>query len=300
MKHKLFLYIFLLFVIISLLSHQSKAQGFAPVGAEWHYSRYLPLVPSSSFTGYIKIKSIKDTNILSNNCKLIVETYENNSIQDSLYMYKDNFEKVFYFNSDSNRFCLLYDFNIMVGDSFELDCIIDPTNPLKNLMVYVDSVSQININGKIKNMQYYRTVVNLPGYRFLGWVIEDIGNLTFLFPTFQDGLTGPLRCYQDDSLGLYNTGASFSCSYVITGIDETKNDLDAIKIYPNLVEDNLFVINKKNKKINLIVTSVLGKEEYFFQDFTKSKLDLSKLTAGIYFITVINDKGYITTKIIKK
>ena len=285
--------------MVVLIPKQVNAQDFAPVGAEWHYSRYMPLVPSSSFTGYIKIKSIKDTNILSNNCKLIIETYEDNSIQDSLYVYKDVNNKVLYYNNDSSRFCLLYDFNVMVGDSFELDCIADPNNPLKNLMVYVDSVSQININGKIKNMQYYRTVDNLPGYRFLGWVIEDIGNLTFLFPTIQDGLTGPLRCYQDDSLGLYNI-AAFSCIYVITGIDDAKNGLDEIKIYPNLVEDNLFVINKINKKINLIVTSILGEKKYFFHDFTKPKLDLSKLTAGIYFITIFNDKDFITTKIVKK
>ena len=298
MKNKLTLYLFLLLAIITSLPKQSNAQYFAPVGAKWTYSRFIYMVPPSFFTGYVQLESIKDTNILGNNCKLIVETYENNSIQDSLYLFKDNLEKVFYFSSDSNRFCLLYDFNLLPGDSFELDCIADPNNLLKNLIVYVDSVKQISINGKNLKVQYYRASNII--YEFTGSVIENIGHLAHLFPTPTNYVKGPLRCYQDDSLGLYNPGAIANCNYVITGVDETKKELDGIKIYPTLVENKLFVINEQNKKINLTVTSILGEKKYFFRDFTPPKLDLSNLTTGIYFITIASHNNYMTTKIIKK
>jgi hypothetical protein len=285
------LYLSILFTLL-LSPIISTAQSFAPIGSKWHYSKFQDGVPPSIFTSYVKLESVKDTTIIGTSCKLIIGS-------DSLYMYKDNSEKVFYYDNDSLRFCLLYDFSVMAGDSFELDCIADPTNSSKNLIVYVDSISQININGTIKKMQYYRTDDNLPGFRFFGWVIEDIGNYTFMFPTVQNGLIGPLRCYEDDSLGLYTTNFALPCDY-ITNIEDIKGELKNIYVYPTLVEDKINIINEMNKKINLTITSILGKQELISYNLIDNEIDLSDIPLGIYFVTIFNEDNQFTTKIIKK
>jgi hypothetical protein len=283
-----------------LQSFVSTAQEFAPIGAKWYYTRYQDGIPPSVFTGYVQLEAVRDTMILGNTCKLITKGTENNVPNENYYLYKDVTNKVFYYSIDSSRFCLLYDYNALVGDSFELDCIPDFNNNNEggNLMVYIDSVAEININGEIKRMQLYRTDEGLVGFSFSGWVIEDIGHLFYLFPLINHNASVDyLRCYEDDSLGLYKP-STIACDYV-TGIESLQENLIGITIYPTLVEDKINISNKNNHKINLRITSILGNQEFVQYNFIDKWLNLSELSSGVYFITVFDDEKQFTQKIIK-
>lgn len=82
------------------------------------------------------------------------------------------------------------------------------------------------------------------------------------------------------------------------------SELNVIKVYPNPVEDKLFIDSKSSfLKIklydllgNLILDKKISKEKVYFE------LKTTDLTGGIYFLNVKDDKGNIiyNSKLIKK
>jgi Secretion system C-terminal sorting domain len=91
-------------------------------------------------------------------------------------------------------------------------------------------------------------------------------------------------------------------------LKETKNDV-RIFAYPNPTTDHITVgcLNNKFKEVAFSLTDVNGKQIYKnvlpdIVDDTQIRkvLDLSKLNAGTYFVTMIVDKLIFSTKIIKQ
>ena len=74
-------------------------------------------------------------------------------------------------------------------------------------------------------------------------------------------------------------------------IDSTYNDL---VIYPNPVNDKIFIKNNTNSTIKTIIYSLNGKE--LKSDKTLNQIDVSELSKGIYFLKLIREN---TTQIIK-
>jgi hypothetical protein len=68
-----------------------------------------------------------------------------------------------------------------------------------------------------------------------------------------------------------------------------------IKLYPNPVTNNLNIsIPDIYNKANFKVIDVVGREVITSDDFTSSKIDVSKLSGGLYFINLgIDDKNYV-------
>ena len=70
-----------------------------------------------------------------------------------------------------------------------------------------------------------------------------------------------------------------------------------LSIYPN---PSMGLVNIKSKEqINtLSISTILGKQIFFTEDFSKNSIDLSLLCNGIYFINIGTEKGNYIEKII--
>ncbi len=289
-KHLLFASLFMLFIGANPI----KAQSWAPVGAIWHYTRNTEFPPYVQ--SYIKIISEKDTIINSVSCRKLIRfkpamiSGTPNVYRDILYMYELN-HKVYYYVNSLNRFCLLYDFNANAGDSW----VLDEFPAAWGDTIKVISTGTININGhQKKTMQITNTCAQ---YGFGGTLIEDIGNTLYMFPTFDMNFEGPLRCYQDNILGLYNTEVAPSCEFTTVGIEEY-TDKDNIFIYPNPANNTINIIIDNNS--NAIVKIINAKGQLINEIKSVKEhetIDVSGLPAGMYIVQLVFDNKIVNKKI---
>ncbi len=95
----------------------------------------------------------------------------------------------------------------------------------------------------------------------------------------------------DDQTVYYFDNISFG-SPISLGLDSVSNE--SFKLYPNPVEDYLYIQSSDTTIKNIDIYSILGKKIY--STSSENKLDMSSYSAGIYFIKVNNS----TFKIFKK
>jgi len=92
-------------------------------------------------------------------------------------------------------------------------------------------------------------------------------------------------------------------SFFITGIEEDYNKLSGLKIYPNPANNFIF-INKTQEdlcsKVEVCITDFAGKKLISEKVNTFPHIiDITKLPAGIYFLTFIDGRSFSTIKMIK-
>ena len=95
----------------------------------------------------------------------------------------------------------------------------------------------------------------------------------------------------DDQTVYYFDNISFG-SPISLGLDIVSNE--SFKLYPNPVEDYLYIQSSDTTIKNIDIYSILGKKIY--STSSENRLDMSSYSAGIYFIKVNNS----TFKIFKK
>jgi hypothetical protein len=158
-----------------------------------------------------------------------------------LYMYSLNDSVLFY---AGNGFHLLYDFGAITGDTITLGYYTTyDGSPLK---MVIDSTGTMIINGETRKLQYVSCGDGMV-IEFGGIVIEGIGNIGYMFSSFDPSLDGPLRCYEDSVIGLFinpyhsNNGWNFQdCEQVITGMSEPGLKTH-MKIFPNPASNILHI-----------------------------------------------------------
>ncbi len=92
-------------------------------------------------------------------------------------------------------------------------------------------------------------------------------------------------------------------AFTVTGIADYSDENQTIHIYPNPVQDALYVKStgeQKRRKISLAAVS--GKEIKLWKNWnTKEvKLDVKSITPGIYLLKVFSDDAGKTFKLIKQ
>ena len=93
---------------------------------------------------------------------------------------------------------------------------------------------------------------------------------------------------------------TFQTEFVAVLANESFN-LDAISIYPNPSNDfiNIQVGHNENRMESIEITDILGKK--VFETKFENRINISNLTQGVYFITLItNENEEFTKKIIKE
>lgn len=261
--------------------------------AQWIYwqEKFMPSMPD----GYQLLTKSGDTIIDHKACVIIRENYISmgpNGLDTSKFAYnyilhsEDN--KVFYYEKDTKVFELLYDFNLMAGDTFTSYCNFNK----QHFNVRIDSTSIIDISGQKRKVQHLRTFDISAGCRLDWMTVEGIGNFQFLFPRpdFVDPPPGGgLICYRDDMIIYPNAK---ECELVIANKDP---DQTIPNIYPNPVEDVLHIEGIESAELS--IHDAAGKP--VMKVLTTNEINFSRLPPGIYVLRLSNDQQTITRKILK-
>jgi hypothetical protein len=277
----------IILTFILFVSTYCLAQNWAENNAVWHYDQTDMGPPFN--TVFIKFSTIGDTVILGEPAKIILEERirSNGNMTTTIFMKSDS-NRVYLFDSSSNSFKLLYDFSAMPGDTIEVFCperFGDST-----ITIVVDSLSTININGTILGVQHVSQTA-MAYYDMSGIIIENIGWTGFMFPlsTFLDPpYGGALRCFQNDSIGLYKPSA-FDCDYLETGI-ESINNTNNFSIYPNPANEILNISVAKDVDLTNAVVSLVevsGRQVLNQRiQSTETAIHINHLPNGIYLLNI--------------
>jgi len=283
----------LIFLLLVFVCTYATAQDFAPIGSIWYYNQS---TINPNYQTYKTFESVKDTFLNGQDCSKIIESIENEE-QNIQYMFSRN-DSVFFF--ENNDFHLLYDFSAEEGDTIVLDYFNAAVEGGKLLMI-IDSVATIDINGITKKLQYISSGDGLV-IGFGGPIIEDIGSAYYMFPTYDGTENGSLRCYQDNDLGLFKNpyyygGWNKECDYISTAIQDITEESNNI-VVPNPVS-NSFVITKLKSISNYNITDLNGKVLIFGQIEPNQEINISSFNKGIYFLQLDSGTEKHTKKIIK-
>lgn len=257
----------------------------------WRVLRYAAVNPPQSFLVDYQLE--KDT--ILNNIVYSIVSYS----YDDGYFYREGFtrtssNKVYYKKTANSKEQLMYDFALNAGDS--VYCAYCGEDSMK---CHVLSVDSINVNGYRRK----RLKVLPEDYWSMYW-IEGIGcDISPFYPMrygCEDG-SSKLRCTTLNSTLVYMDPKATDCS-TITGIEQ-KPTGNKFRIYPNPVENVLFIENNSGSSEDLQITifDQIGRIvcTHTVSKF-KNEIDVSSLPRGQYFIQIKTDNSIETKEFIKQ
>jgi len=139
---------------------------------------------------------------------------------------------------------LLYDFDVILGDSIVID---DPWSGVYD--VRIDKVDSILINGQYRK-QYHAQL--LPGYDNAVIWIEGIGSVKgIIYPVFPFIChDSKLLCFEESDTIKYMDSPNNECYYIEVGIEESINESE-FHIYPNPTTSTITI--RGNYKLPVVV-----------------------------------------------
>ena len=301
---KMFILIFAMFVIGT--GNLSYSQEWAPDGAEWYYE-YV----NFWFMGYVHISVVGDTIINDTACRMldkrsVIRNLEFDTTYTRYigreYMFSEN-GRVYIFAND--KFYALYDFTSVPGDT-----LIVPQND--------DLLEWCNTEGKIivtdtgsttLNGQFLRKIEVQPvegtHWAIYGEIIEKIGPIYSYMLAEPDWACvvdhfegGRLRCYSDPDFGLYSTGISPECDYLVS-IPEA--DDEAFVIYPNPCGEtiNINIPDGASKCVAEIFDMTGQKVKEASIPSVSNQISMSDIKPGIYAIRIKTNNKELKRIIVK-
>jgi hypothetical protein len=144
----------------------------------------------------------------------------------------------------------------------------------------------------------------LTGYNFQ-WNLNDtaiIGANSNIYTITESGVYTLTGC---NSFGCCRTSASLSLNY-INGLNDIYSDNNSVFIYPNPVNEIIYLITTTNSNSSIIqLLDVFGRKisdnTYNIVNIENQySIDVSQLPLGIYFISFRNEKGITIRKFIKE
>lgn len=289
---------FLLFLFILPVSLNAQITFPAP-DAKWHYAKY---TFSSANIYNEQVTANTNTVVLGRPCKEFagLRAYNYCGGMGPTYVYTSN-DSVYFFNSTTqNQWQLLYNFSAAAGQSWtihpELNGYVD------TVTVTVDSVKTVTINAVslkalyVNYLQVFYTMSGSYTHNYKSVIYDRIGDIKYLL-NYEPDLNGtgvcddgPLRflCYEDSLLGLY-AGDTLPCNYTNVGIAEHTSD--ALNIFPNPASESILISGAGSGKAEL--TDLAGRIVLEGE----SRMDVSALPAGVYFLRVHTVRGIVNRKI---
>lgn len=272
---------------------------FAPVGSTWYYDHTFFF--GNNKNDYTKILTIGDTVLDGKSCSvLFIENADINlsGIPDSVYLRFDG-GKVYRYFEEQEVWGLQYDFNADIGDT--LICYGSYYEIFDSFKVRVDSVGIININSVFLKTQYYRSLSVF--WENTQKVIDGVGGEQFIFTTYtlSENTNLGLRCYEDDSIGHYNSGLVEVCDTIFyVGINESVI-IEKIQISPTLLINELSLANTTGKPLQFYLFDIVGNMviQVEITPYETKVIDCSMLDSGFYLAKVSSPYGLKLTKVIK-
>lgn len=277
-------------------ANSQQVYEFAPVGAEWYYTRIYKEGFNPTGIACDRFTSLRTVNINGLECKEI-ELYQHldcdgivNPHSELRYAYQDG---DLVYEVEDGELYLLYDFSKEPGEYW--------VSTKYDVTVFVTNISYITLDDGSTRRVLETTTSD--SYCWFGNVIEGIGREESLFPQYQlDGapcLEGPIRCYFENGIPLISSETD--CDYEVESVDEY--DMTPSVFANTLVEDVLhvsFADNLSSYK-TIKIYDITGKMVYEAETTSKS-IDISfdDKPDGVYLLRVSSLLGIINIKIVKR
>ena len=192
-----------------------------------------------------------------------------------------------------NNFYVLYDFAAIKGDTFTSICY--PEHCDRTFKITVDSISYLKHNQD--SLRKFH--ISLNDERTSYYYVDKLGYSGYILPMFNigcDELTGPhypgpLRCYQDGSIGLYSTGITTTCDYISGGQKETQGS--KFILYPNPAQISLQLSVGDFQLYFYEIRDCYGRlldRDSFQSDIS---IKLADYKSGLYFVTLWSEQSAI-------
>ncbi len=268
------------------------SQEWAPVGAKWIFT-YKFYMSASIDT--LVIRSIGDTVIQTHKCKILIKNHTTCDTRSGKeYMYSDS-GKVFFYDVSRSDFQMLYNFNAKVGDTIIIFPGANPNN--EYIATIIDSVKHIDINSferKKIYVHYSYPETNWYITFFQDEIIENIGSLWYMFPWVYGACDaswgGPLRCYEDSTIGTYDFQTAPSCDYVYTKINKLDNK-DEISILYDITFNQIKLFFKEGENFNYFLYNIYGQlVKSGYSNHKETYINTMEINKGIYLLTIYSDK----------
>ena len=264
------------------------SQEWFPNGASWYYTQII-LFEGETYN-YFEVTG--DTLIQGKECKIISGSCFCGIPNVGGILYEEG-DRVFAYNEEADSFRILYDFNLVAGDTLIFEG--DP-NGAGDGMVLIDSITYIQVGSLNLRVQH---ITHLSFYVVWGdKIIERIGSTSCLYP--QDGVcdphTGGLRCYEDPEIGLINfQNPERPCDFISSL--STVSDFKTIKVYPNPASNILHI--ETDQVINKISLFNILSVQYYSSisiNNTIAELNTKDLPQGIYYLQILTSDNQLWIK----
>ena len=293
LKNKMLLLLFLMF--FASTETFSQNYEFAPVGAEWYYTRFYRIESVASGIACDKFTSVGTVIINGIECKEI-ELYQHldchgvvNPHIEQKYVYQDG---NLVYEMENNELYLLYDFSKGSGEYW--------IAPKYNDTIFVRNISYITLDDGTE-----RKVLEVASSNF-DWnfydIIEGVGMTHSLFPhVYLDGspcIEGPIRCYFENGIQLISSETD--CDYEVLSVGEEECQMIVAN---TLVSDALHVTipPKMDSQITIKIFDLTGKLVYMTETSGHSiDIPFEDKPVGIYLLHVSSLSDIINIKIVKK
>lgn len=269
------------------------AQGFAPIGAKWHYTETFCF---SGDTDFLLIQSVKDTIILNKSCRELDCEYlcwERSGLQ---YVYSSN-DSVFFYDTELDRFQLLYLFSAKINDTWDI-LISNWDESIDTLKINVDSIYTVSINDQ--QLKAYDVTYTIKEFSdnfdliYSSKVIEKIGDTHYLFNIPEetrmlcdDNFSRGLRCYEDTQLGLFSTGIADSCNYTYKWKSNVENNANNnIILLINPTNENIQINVNSYEELTVELRSLPGRLIQSKVFTLNTQLNITGLSKGLYLLTI--------------
>lgn len=287
--------LFSLCFVLSLIGNSVISQPeWAPIGARWTLEERFAFAGS---IGFIEVTVIGDTTINGQSCRILERTTQSCNLRPlQEFMYEDQ-DKIYFYDTRNDDFNLKFDFGVEADSSYVM-YRMNPLNrdALEAVVIAVDSISFYPLtNGDSLRVQHISSIVS-DFNELADFVIQNVGFDTGLAPT-QDALCDGnherlLRCYEDSNLGQLSF-VNVDCQFTNTR-DRTDQAEQVIELSPIPATTTLNVKVLKDYPVDIEIFDSQGRILMNRKNvFARIELPIAKLTAGLYFIRVLNNKGQV-------
>lgn len=271
-------------------------------GTPYEYSVYHYELTEDTLIGlnnYHKLESAGNTyyNFDPNSPQFYITGYVGAFRNDTLA------KKVYYIPKDSINESLLYDFNLITGDTIKgyMEQLAKDKFG-STFYAVIDSVDSVLVDSSYRKRWNFHTYNDYWGVIWNeGEIIEGIGNgyglLEGLLPMMDDN--GFLLCYSENGTMIYPDGIG-TCTLITSNDFITKNE--NIAVYPNPANTIInFELPLPKDEINtqLQLFDITGKAVFTKQIHSiTTQIDISQYPKGMYFYQLLGEKENYSGKLV--
>jgi len=300
--------ILFLFLLNSLfLFAQSE---WAPIGAKWYFNQ-----PSSESNNFVVFESIKDSAIDGNHVRIIDVKLNGADLISKEYLMQ-NKDSIFYYNTNSKTFNLLYNLAAKAGDTIIVHkgkfkptkVFFSDYDSIENFKYKVVAIDSILISGewvkrqKIENLKNNQWGFTKPKGVDNDYILDKVGSITYFFGvspnTFPEEKFSIIRCYSETGFYYKNPLWDQECG-IIDGLPDNLLFADDCHLYPNPF-NNLLCISVPEPIIITEIYNANGQKIAFTnQGNEKCWLNTSSIMPGFYIIKLKTKNAIYIKKIVK-